>query len=43
MIARVVKELIREGLIVTKPTGYGLHVSLNSARITEIQEILNQQ
>lgn len=29
-------ELIKEGLILSKPTGYGLHISLNPERIAEI-------
>ena len=41
-IAKAVKELIKDGLIIPKPTGYGLQVSLNSARIREIEEILKQ-
>lgn len=32
------KELIREGLIVPKPTSYGLHISLNTNRKDEILE-----
>ena len=41
-IAKVVKELIKDGLIVPKPTSYGLHVSLNAARMREIEENLKQ-
>lgn len=32
--------LIREGFIVQKPTGYGLHVSLNMKMKPEIEKIL---
>jgi hypothetical protein len=32
--------LIREGIIQTKPTGYGLHVSLNILRKDEIERIV---
>ena len=33
---KVAKELIKEGLLWTKPTSYGFHVSLNPERIEEI-------
>ena len=32
------EELIKEGFIFKKPTGYGLHVSLNHGRAKEIKE-----
>ncbi len=32
-------QLIREGLVVPKPTGYGLHVSLNVQKKAEIERI----
>ena len=35
-IAKVVKELIKDALIVPKPTSYGLHVSLNAVRMREM-------
>lgn len=41
-IARVAKGLIRDGLIIPKPTSYGMHVSLNPARIKEIEDIIRQ-
>lgn len=34
----MVNELIREGMFVKKPTGYGLHISLNPRRIKEIED-----
>ena len=37
---KAVKNLIRQGYIVPKITGYGLEVSLNSGRINEIKQIL---
>ena len=35
-----VKELIKEGFIIQKPTSYGLQVSLNSEKIDEIIKII---
>ncbi|MDP2666090.1 MAG: hypothetical protein Q8P05_01145 [Candidatus Diapherotrites archaeon] len=32
--------LIKEGLILTKPTGYGLHVSLNVHRKADIEQMV---
>ncbi len=37
----VAKELIKEGLILEKPTSYGIEVSLNLKRRAEIQEIID--
>ena len=34
-----VKKLIREGIILTKPTHYGLEVSLNPRRMHDIENI----
>lgn len=39
-IKKEVKKLIREGLIVPKKTGYGLHVSLNVKKKAEIEKIV---
>jgi hypothetical protein len=36
-VDKVAKQLIRQGLIVTRPTSYGLQVSLNISRIKEIE------
>ena len=36
----VVDDLIKEGFILTKPTSYGLHVSLNPKKIDEIFKII---
>ena len=35
-----VKELVKEGLLLTKPTSYGLQVSLNPEKIEEINKIV---
>ncbi|MDD5162845.1 MAG: hypothetical protein PHD95_01410 [Candidatus ainarchaeum sp.] len=34
------EQLIREGFVVKKPTGYGLHVSLNVGMKAEIEKII---
>jgi len=36
-------ELIKEGLILSKPTGYGLEVSLNPRMIDEIRKYLEEE
>ena len=38
----VAKELIKEGLILAKPTSYGLQVSLNPEKINEISKIIEE-
>ncbi len=38
----VAKELIKEGLLLTKHTSYGLEVSLNPRRKAEIDEIIEK-
>ena len=37
-----VKNLIREGFIITKPTSYGLQVSLNRKRVIEIEDFIKK-
>ncbi len=39
-IKKAAKELIREQIIITKPTSYGLHVSLNPDKRKEIEKYL---
>ena len=39
-INKIAKELIKEGLILIKPTSYGLQVSLNKNKIKEIEEFI---
>ena len=36
------EELIKEGFVVPKPTGYGLQISLNVARSDEIKSIIRK-
>lgn len=41
-IENATKQLIKEGLLITKPTSYGLQVSLNKDRIVEIDELIKK-
>lgn len=36
----VLKELLKEGLLIPKPTHYGFHVSLNPRKKREIEEVI---
>ncbi len=42
IVDEVINELIREGLLVVKPTHYGKHVSLNPRRLVEIRKIIEE-
>ncbi|MBI4043298.1 MAG: hypothetical protein HY393_00640 [Candidatus Diapherotrites archaeon] len=39
-VKKKLEQLIREGILVEKPTGYGLHVSLNVEKKAEIERII---
>ncbi|MBW2989220.1 hypothetical protein KY358_02770 [Candidatus Woesearchaeota archaeon] len=39
---KAIKDLIKEGLILSKPTSYGLQVSLNPQRIDEISRMIEE-
>ncbi|RLI27748.1 hypothetical protein DRO58_03645 [Candidatus Bathyarchaeota archaeon] len=39
---KALRSLIRKGLVVAKPTSYGLEVSLNPKRLEEIIEIISR-
>jgi len=39
-IEKVADKLIKEGFIATKPTNYGLQVSLNKERVKEVEEFI---
>ncbi len=41
-VAEAAEELIKENLIFRKPTGYGLHVSLNQQHAKEIKERISK-
>ncbi len=40
---KVAGELIREGLIIKKPTNYGLHVSLNTKKAQDIKKLIKDK
>ncbi|MCS4537357.1 MAG: hypothetical protein HYY67_00670 [Thaumarchaeota archaeon] len=39
---KAVKELIKDGFIIPKPTGYGTQIALNPNRITEIRKLIGE-
>ena len=39
-IEKIAKELIKNKLILTKPTSYGLQVSLNKEKLKEIEQFI---
>jgi len=41
-IKKIAQKLIKEGLILTKPTSYGLQVYLNKNKLKEIEEIIKK-
>lgn len=41
-VKEVAEQLIKEGLLLSKPTSYGLEVSLNHERIGEIEKIIEE-
>ncbi len=41
-VKNAAKELIKEGYILQKPTGYGLEISLNSRRMSEILNVVEK-
>ena len=40
---KATEDLIREGLLIPKPTGYGLQISINPERLEEIKRILQRE
>ena len=41
-LKELTNKLINEGFIIPKPTGYGLHISLNVAKSEEIKSIIKK-
>lgn len=41
LVEKAAEDLIKENLLFRKPTGYGLHVSLNHNRAQEIKKIIS--
>lgn len=42
LVKRAAEELIKENLLFKKPTGYGLHVSLNHEKGREIKQMISE-
>ena len=41
LVQKIAEELIKENLLFRKPTGYGLHISLNHGKSLEIKKIVS--
>lgn len=41
-VQKITKDLIKEGIILSKPTHYGLEISLNSEMSVEIEQIIRK-
>ena len=41
-INKATKELIKMGFIITKPTSYGLQVSLNKEKLNDIEDFISK-
>ena len=41
-VKKIAEQLIRQGLIIAKPTSYGLQVSLNKNKINEIEGFIKK-
>lgn len=41
-VEKMAKQLIKDGFILTKPTSYGLQVSLNKEKLQEIEKIIQK-
>jgi len=41
-IKKIAKDLVKKGLILTKPTNQGLHVFLNKNKLKEIEDFIFQ-
>lgn len=41
LVKQLGDELIKENLILRKPTGYGLHISLNNKKAQEIKKLIS--
>jgi len=40
LVKRAAEELVKENFLLKKPTGYGLHVSLNHEKAQEIKSLI---
>lgn len=41
-VEKIAKSLIKEGLLIKKPTSYGLQISLNKERLNEIEDFIKK-
>jgi len=41
-IDKIAKQLIKEKLLITKPTSYGLQISLNKEKLKDIEEFIQK-
>lgn len=41
-VEHAAKELVKEGFLITKPTSYGLQVSLNKEKLAEIEGFIQK-
>ena len=41
-VNKIAKELIKQGLLITKPAPYGLQISLNKERLNEIENFIKK-
>ena len=41
-VLKIAKELVRQGLLITKPASYGLQVSLNKDKLREIEDFIRK-
>jgi hypothetical protein len=39
-VEKIAKELVKQNYLITKPTSYGLQVSLNKERLKEIEDFI---
>ena len=39
-VKKAIEELLKEGILLSKPTHYGLEVSLNPQKLREIEELI---
>lgn len=41
-VTKIGNQLVKEGLLITKPAGYGLQISLNKERLEEIDNFIKR-
>jgi len=43
LVEEAIDELIRDGLLIVKPTHYGRHVSINQKMLSEVRKIIEEE